>query len=69
MILKTDNKLAWLLWMTMDNWMYARQIKGLDHLNEDDFIADLWLLLLPYLTEEAYEELKMLRANSNLRFY
>ena len=63
------NKLAWLLWMTMDNWMYARQIKGLDHLNEADFIADLWLLLLPYLTVEANEELKMLRTNSNLRFY
>jgi AcrR family transcriptional regulator len=63
------NQLAWLFWMTMDNWMYARQIKGLDHLSEDDFIADLWLLLLPYLTEEANEELKMLRTNSNLRFY
>jgi AcrR family transcriptional regulator len=62
-------QLAWLFWMTMDNWMYARQIKGLDHLSEDDFIADLWLLLLPYLTEEANEELKMLRTNSNMHFY
>jgi AcrR family transcriptional regulator len=62
------NQLAWLFWMTMDNWMYARQIKGLDHLNEDDFIADLWSLMLPYLTAEAHQELKMLCNNSNLRF-
>ncbi len=61
-------QLAWLFWMTMDNWMYARQINGLDHLNEDDFITDLWSLMLPYLTEEAHEELKMLNDNSNLRF-
>ncbi len=61
-------QLAWLFWMTMDNWMYARQIKGLDHLNEDNFIADLWLLMMPYLTEEAHEELKLLITNSNLRF-
>lgn len=63
------NQLSWLFWMTMDNWMYARQIKGLDHLNEEDFIADLWSLMMPYLTEEAHEELKMLSTNSNLRFY
>lgn len=62
------NKLAWLFWMTMDNWMYARQIKGLDYLKEDDFIADLWLLMMPYLTKEAQEELRMLSNNSNLRF-
>jgi hypothetical protein len=60
-------QLAWLFWMTMDNWMYSRQINGLDHLNEDDFIADLWALMLPCLTEEANEELKMLSTNSNLR--
>ena len=41
---------------------------GLDHLNENDFIADLWSLMMPYLTEEAHEELKMLSTNSNLRF-
>lgn len=63
------SQLAWLFWMTMDNWIYARQIKGLDHLNEDNFIADLWSLLMPYLTQEAKEELKMLSTNSNLRFY
>jgi AcrR family transcriptional regulator len=63
------NQLAWLFWMTMDNWMYARQIKGLDHLDENDFIDDLLLVLLPYLTDEANEELNMLRTNSNLRFY
>ncbi len=62
------NQLAWLFWMTMDNWMYARQIKGLDHLNDDDFIADLWSLMLPFLTAEAHQELKMLCNNSNLRF-
>ena len=62
-------QLAWLFWMTMDNWMYARQIIGLDHLSEDDFIADLWSLMIPYLTEEAHEEMKMLRNNSNQRFY
>lgn len=63
------NQLAWLFWMTMDNWMYARQIKGLDHLNEDDFIADIWSLMLPYLTKEAGEELKMLNDNSALRLF
>jgi AcrR family transcriptional regulator len=63
------SRLAWLLWMTMDNWMYARQIKGLDHLNEEDFIADIWSLMLPYLTAEAQEELKMLSTNSNLRIH
>ena len=62
-------QLAWLFWMTMDNWMYARQIKGLDHLSEDDFIADLWSLMIPYLTNEAHQEMKMLCNNSNLRFY
>jgi AcrR family transcriptional regulator len=61
-------QLAWLFWMTMDNWMYARQIKGLNHLAEDDFIADHWLLMAPYLTEEAHEELKLLNTNSNLHF-
>ena len=62
------SQLAWLFWMTMDNWMYARQIKGLDHLNEADFMADLWSLMMPYLTEEAHEELRLLSTNSNLHF-
>lgn len=61
-------QLAWLFWMTMDNWMYARQIKGLDHLCENDFVADLWSLLWPYFTKEAHEELKLLSNNSHLRF-
>lgn len=61
-------QLAWLFWMTMDNWMYARQIIGLDHLSEDDFIADLWSLMTPYLTKEAHEELKLLSTNSNMGF-
>lgn len=63
------SQLAWLFWMTMDNWMYARQINGLDHLNEDCFIEDLWSLLAPYLTEEGNEEMKILSLNSNLRFF
>lgn len=62
------SQLAWLFWMTMDNWMYARQIKGLDHLNEADFVADLWSLMMPYLTDEAQEELKLLSTHSNGRF-
>jgi AcrR family transcriptional regulator len=61
-------QLAWLFWMTMDNWMYARQIKGLDYLKEEDFVADLWSLMVPYLTEEAHEELKIMSSNSNFRF-
>ena len=60
------NQLAWLFWMTMDNWMYARQIKGLDHLNKEVFITDIWLLLLPYLTAEAQEELRMMTKHSQL---
>lgn len=61
-------QLAWLFWMTMDNWIYARQIKGADHLDVDNFITDLWSLLMPYLTEEAKDELTMLSTNSNLSF-
>jgi AcrR family transcriptional regulator len=60
-------QLAWLFWMTMDNWMNARQVNSLNHLNEEHFIADLWALMLPFVTEEANEELKMLTSNSNLR--
>ncbi|MEO7907911.1 MAG: TetR/AcrR family transcriptional regulator [Saprospiraceae bacterium] len=62
-------QLAWLFWMTMNNWMYARQISGLDHLDENNFITDLWSLMASYLTEEANDELKMLSTNSNIRFY
>lgn len=62
------NQLSWLFWMTMDNWMYARQIKGLDHLSEENFVDDLWSLMVPYLTKDAQEELKMLSQNSNLHF-
>ncbi len=63
------HRLAWLFWMTMDNWMCARQIKGLDHLNEDEFISDLWAVISPYLTPEAHAELNLLAANSNIHFY
>lgn len=62
-------QLAWMFWLTLDNWMYARQIKGLDHLDEDAFLTDLWSLVMPYLTAEAHEELQMLSANSDLRFF
>ncbi len=62
-------RLAWLFWSTMDNWMYARQIIGLDHQVENDFIADLWSLMTPYLTEAASEELSLLTAHSDLRFH
>jgi AcrR family transcriptional regulator len=61
-------QLAWVFWMTMDNWMYGRQINQLDHLAEIDFIADLWSLMLPYFTQEALEEIKALSLNVNLRF-
>lgn len=63
------SQLAWVFWMTMDNWMYARQIKGLDPFNENDFIKNLWSLMLPYLTEAAHEEIKMLNTNVRFHFY
>lgn len=62
-------QLAGLFWMIMDNWMYAGKIKGAEHLSEDFFVTDLWSLMVPYLTAEAQQEVKMLAANSNLRLY
>ena len=62
-------QLAWLFWLTMDNWLYARSIKGQDHGNEDEFVADLWSLMAPHLTPEAEAELKLLSSNSALRLY
>lgn len=61
-------KLAWLFWITMDNWMYARQISGADHLNENDFLQDLWSLMIPYFTEEGLQEFKLLYDNTALSF-
>ncbi len=61
-------QLAWLFWMTMDNWIYARQVNGLPFLKEDIFVEDLWSLLTSYFTKEAHEELQMLVTNSGLRF-
>ncbi len=62
-------QVARLLWMTMDNWMYARQIEGLDHLAEEDFVSDIWSLLTPYLTEEARAERSLLGTHSNGQFH
>ena len=62
------NKLAWLFWITMDNWMYARQISGLDHFIEEDFIQDLWSLMVPYFTEEGHQEFKLLNKNTTYLF-
>ncbi len=61
-------KLAWLFWITVDNWMHARLISGLDHLNEEDFLQDVWNLLLPYFTEEGLQEFKALYQNTMLHF-
>ena len=54
-------KLAWLFWITVDNWMHARLISGLDHLDEEDFLQDVWNLLRPYFTEEGRQEFQLLR--------
>ncbi len=61
-------KLAWLFWTTMDNWMYARKISGGDHLNEGDFLQDLWSLMIPYFTEEGHQEFKLLYENTSMQF-
>lgn len=59
-------KLAWMFWSMIHNWMYARYTSGLDHLKEDDFMQDIWGIMLPYMTEEARGELNMLCRNSSL---
>ncbi len=61
-------KLAWLFWTTMDNWMYARKISGLDHTSEEDFIQDIWSLMMPYFTEEGRKEFKLLYENITMQF-
>ena len=52
-------KSSWLFWSTVDNWMYARLISGLDHLKEEDFLRDVWNLLIPYFTEEGLQEFEV----------
>ncbi len=61
-------KLAWLFWITMDNWMYARKISGLDYNAEENFIQDIWSLMMPYFTEEGQQEFKHLCENTTLQF-
>ncbi len=61
-------KLAWLFWITMDNWMYARKICGLDFDSEENFIQDIWSLMMPYFTEEGQQEFKYLCENTTLQF-
>lgn len=53
-------KLAWLFWITVDTWMHARLITGLDHLHEEDFLQDVWNLLMPHFTEEGRQEFQLL---------
>jgi hypothetical protein len=60
-------KLAWLFWITVDNWMHARLISRLDHLKEEDFLQDVWNLLMPYFTGEGLEEYLLLSQNTTLQ--
>lgn len=59
-------KLPWILWNTVDNWMHARLVSGLDHLNEEDFLHDVWSLMAPYFTEEGKLEFEVLFTNNML---
>lgn len=59
-------KSTWLFWITVDNWMHARLISGLDPLNEEDFLQDIWNLLMPYFTEEGQQEFQLLCNNTML---
>lgn len=61
-------KFARLFWTIMDNWMYARKISGGDHLNEEDFLQDLWSLIIPYFTKEGDREFKLLYENTSMQF-
>jgi len=62
-------KLAWLFWSTMHNWMYARYISGLDYQRKEEFLQDIWGVMLPYMTEEAHGELKLISQNSTLHIH
>jgi len=57
---------AWLFWNAVDNWMHARLINDLDHLNEEDFLQNVWNLLIPYFTEEGHQEFQLLCQNTKL---
>jgi AcrR family transcriptional regulator len=57
-------RLAWLMWYTIDNWMHARLVSGLDHLNEEDFLQDVWNIWAPYLTENGQQEFLLLGRNT-----
>lgn len=59
-------KSTWLFWIAVDNWMHARLISGLDHLNEEDFLQTVWNLLEPYFTEEGQQEFQLLGQNTML---
>lgn len=59
-------KSTWIFWTMIDNWMHGRLISGLDHLNEEDFLQDIWNLLMPYFTEEGQEEFQLLCQNTML---
>lgn len=61
-------KLVWLFWITMNNWMYYRQVTSLDHLSEEDFVQDLWSLLMPYFSAEGLNEFQTLAQNSSVGF-
>jgi len=62
-------RLAWMFWSTMHNWMYARYISGLNYQKEDEFLQDIWGVMLPYMTEEAHGELKLISQNSTLHIH
>lgn len=53
-------KSAWLCWITVENWMHARLISGLDYLDEAAFLQDVWNLLRPYFTEQGEQEYELL---------
>ncbi len=58
-------KLAWMFWSMIHNWMYARYVSGMDYLNEDEFLQDIWDVVLPFITEDALGELNVVRPNSS----
>ena len=53
-------KPAWLLLITIDTWMHGRLISGLDHLCKEDFLQEIWDLLVPNFTEVGQEEFLLL---------
>ncbi len=59
-------KSTWIFWIAVDNWMHARLISGLDHLNEKDFLQTVWNLLEPNFTVEGQQEFQMLGQNTML---